>query len=309
MITKKIFITFVIIVIISQIYILKAQYHIAQTQFARNEILLNPAYASSKDYYTFAVNVREQWTGIEGAPSTQSFYAFGPIRNKNIGIGLSIINDKVGVSNQLIFNLSYAYKLYLRNSRLSMGFNVGSKSFSTEFQKLTLDSEIDQKFNIPSDKYLIPYLGAGAYYEKENYSIGLSIPVFLNNTMKNGNVVLPTENRVFFFLSGAYLSKLSNDMVFKTGMLIKGANQSNLQFDLIGTLFINDEWNVGVSYRSLSSASVSVEYGFNKTWYFTYSYDFATSCMLYNQSGTHEFTLTYILDRNKKSYYVNPRYF
>ena len=70
--------------------------------------------------------VREQWVGIEGAPSTQSFNAHTPLRNNKIGVGMSLINDKIGVSNKLNLYGSGSYRLKLSESmNLQFGLQAG----------------------------------------------------------------------------------------------------------------------------------------------------------------------------------------
>jgi hypothetical protein len=51
---------------------------------------------------------RSQWVGIEGSPQTQSFSAHAPLKNKNVGLGLSIINDKIGPSDELYMNGNFS---------------------------------------------------------------------------------------------------------------------------------------------------------------------------------------------------------
>ena len=285
-----------------------AQLHLGQTQFARNEIFFNPAYAASKDYYVASANIREQWVGINGSPSTQSFSFFGPIPKKQIGLGLNITNDAIGVTKQQLINLSYAYRINFNNSILSMGMNLGAKTFSIDFEKLNLDN-----FNDPnlgnSIKRFVPYTGAGVYFVKDNYNIGLSFPIFPQDLLVSGESDITIQDRGIFFLSGAYLSKFHNGLALRTSGLIRGVLGSNMEIDLAGTLFLNDALNFSLIYKSLNALGVQVEYGYDKTYYFSYSFDFATSRLPFNHFGSHEVTLTYYFVPNKKHHFKNPRYF
>ncbi len=305
--TKKIIIIAIIYIVFFQLT--NSQYHLSQTQLTRNEVLINPAYTASKNYYTFAANARKQWVGIDGSPSTQSITAYGPIRNKNIGLGLNITNDAIGVTNQQLINLSYGYRINFYRSFLCMGLNIGSKFLTNHYEDLNLDTNSDSYFSDNSTKFLVPYAGFGVYYEKEKYNLGLAIPIFLQNTIVQNDVAVITENSAFLFLTGNYLVKLKNGWILKNGALIKGAINSNFEFDVVETLYINDQWNFGLIYKSLNAVSIQLEYGHKKSYYFTYSYDISTSKIIYQQGGTHEITLTYLLDLNKKHLYTNPRYF
>ncbi len=306
---KKLLVLLFFVSGIFQRSIISAQYYNAQTQFTRNEILLNPAYAGSKDYFTLSAYSRFQWVGIDGAPATECVSFFGPVPGKNIGLGLSIMNDKIGVTKQQLINFSYAYKIDFDISFLSLGLTVGGKTYSNNYGELTLDSDEDEYFNAASKIYLIPYTGIGVYYQAEDYNVGLSVPIFLEDVLWDNGTDLPTEDQLFYFLSGAYLYRLENGMVVKSGGLVKGAVSSKLQIDVLTTLYINDEWNFGMSYKSLNSVSLHFEYGYKKQLYFSYSYDIATNSMLYSQWGTHEITLLYLIDKRRNQYFINPRYF
>ncbi|PAM96065.1 hypothetical protein B4N84_04285, partial [Flavobacterium sp. IR1] len=74
------------------------------TQYMYNTISINPAYAGNRDAISVVGLHRSQWSGLEGAPKTQTLSIHSPLRNEKIGLGLSIINDKAGYENY-----TYAY--------------------------------------------------------------------------------------------------------------------------------------------------------------------------------------------------------
>src|SRR6476660_7661657 len=66
------------------------------TQYMYNTININPAYAGSRGALSIFGLYRTQWVGLDGAPETSSFSVNTPTGNENVGIGLSLINDKIG---------------------------------------------------------------------------------------------------------------------------------------------------------------------------------------------------------------------
>ncbi len=305
---KRIVIIICLFSVVGDFYI-SAQYFDAQTQFTRNEILLNPAYAASKEYYTFSGYVRKQWMGIEGSPTTQSVSFFGPVPHKNIGLGMCLLNDQIGVTKQQMINVSYAYKVDFRYSSLSLGLLGGLKFFSNDYSKLLLDSQSDVNFEEYEKAYKIPFFGLGMYFEKKTYSLGLSVPIFLQNVFLQYKMSMPIEDQLFMFFMGSYLYQLNNGWAIKSGVLMKGAMGSSFEIDLMGKVFVNRNLNIGLSYKSLNSICPQVEYGYKSQFYFSFSYDISTTKLIYNQYGTPEVTLTYILDKRSRRYYKNPRYF
>jgi hypothetical protein len=65
------------------------------TQYMYNMNIINPAYAGSKENLSFGLLYRKQWLDIEDAPTTFSLSGSAPV-GKNVGIGLSIISDRIG---------------------------------------------------------------------------------------------------------------------------------------------------------------------------------------------------------------------
>ena len=76
------------------------------TQYISNELTINPAYAGAEGAMSVSLVHRSQWSGIEGAPSSQSFAAHSllSVKSENIGLGLSIMNDKIGIHSVLTVN-------------------------------------------------------------------------------------------------------------------------------------------------------------------------------------------------------------
>jgi len=60
----------------------KAQQGPQFTQFMYNNLVINPAYAGAEEAFSFTMVSRNQWSGIENAPSTQSFSAHTLMKKK-----------------------------------------------------------------------------------------------------------------------------------------------------------------------------------------------------------------------------------
>ncbi len=74
---------------------LKAQQDPMVTKYMFNSLGFNPAYAGSNDHLSLGLLHRSQWTGIDGAPQTQSFTIHSPLANEAVGLGLSIVHELV----------------------------------------------------------------------------------------------------------------------------------------------------------------------------------------------------------------------
>jgi type IX secretion system PorP/SprF family membrane protein len=86
----------VILVLVLTSSQIRAQQEPSYTQYMFNTQTINPAYAGTWNALGFMVLAREQWTGIDGAPSTQTLSFQNLHKNEKTGYGLNIINDKFG---------------------------------------------------------------------------------------------------------------------------------------------------------------------------------------------------------------------
>ena len=114
----------IIIMAFVAIYIpeIKAQQDPLLTQYMFNGLLLNPAYAGSRPYWSSTLTFRNQWVGFEGAPKTGIVSLDGPLHSDNMGLGALIVHDRVGVSSQNTMVLNYSYSIKLNNvSKFSFG--------------------------------------------------------------------------------------------------------------------------------------------------------------------------------------------
>ena len=96
------------------------------TQYMYNLSVVNPAYAGSKGHWSLGLLYRNQWTGLNGAPETGTFFAHNNI-TENIGIGGSLIVDKIGPVTETNSYLDLAYNLNLKNQhKLAFGLKIGA---------------------------------------------------------------------------------------------------------------------------------------------------------------------------------------
>ena len=96
------------------------------TMYNLNMNIINPAYAGANDGLELTTLIRGQWVGIKDAPTTQTLSIASPV-GKNVGLGLSIVNDQVFVANETDVYVDFSYKLKLsENNNLFLGLKAGA---------------------------------------------------------------------------------------------------------------------------------------------------------------------------------------
>ncbi|MFB9108537.1 PorP/SprF family type IX secretion system membrane protein [Flavobacterium gyeonganense] len=279
------------------------------TQYMYNTININPAYAGSRGVISVFGLYRTQWVGLDGAPETSSFSVNAPV-GENVGLGLSLINDKIGPTNENNLSADFSYSIPTSaEAKLSFGIKGSANLFNLDPNRLKPEDQGDQQFQNLKNKFT-PNIGAGVYWHTDKAYVGLSVPNFIQTNQYNDNEVAIYKSRINYYLIAGYVFNLDRyEMVkFKPAVLTKMVEGSPLQVDASANFMFNEKFVVGVAYRW--SAAVSAMAGFQITdgLYLGYAYDRETTRLVNYNSGSHEIFLRFEF-LNKYSRITSPRFF
>jgi len=285
------------------------------THYMNNTLIVNPAYAGSRDALTITAINRMQWVDFDGAPVTQSLTMHMPLPNERLGIGLSVLNDKIGPTNatSLVFDLAYRFNL-TQKSKMAFGLSAGANMFNANLSELQLNVQNDPVFLNNINNHVTPNIGFGAYYSRERFYAGISNPNLLETSYSqidqgNGTSLIGKEQRHFFFIAGA-LFHLSQSLDFKPTSFIKTTVGAPIEADLTASFIIKKRLLLGAMFRTGDAFGGLIGFNFTDMLHLGYSYDwsFGLQTAKYNQ-GSHEIVLSYdFLLFNKKQIH-SPRYF
>ncbi|MEO8254129.1 MAG: type IX secretion system membrane protein PorP/SprF [Flavobacterium sp.] len=285
------------------------------TQYMYNTVNINPAYAGSRESLSVFALHRTQWLGLEGAPVTNTFSINtpnGPLNDCNIcphettplsaiGFGLSVMNDKIGPSDESNISLDLSYTIHTSEIyKLSFGLKASANFLNIDFSKLNQYDKNDYTFDTNIDNKFSPNIGLGFYLHSENTYLGLSVPNLLETkhfdryagTVDNSHVA--KENMNFYMIAG-HVFDLSEDVKFKPSILAKYIQGAPLQVDLSGSLLINEKFVAGLAYRWSAALSVMAGFQLSSSWFIGYSYDLDTTRLSNYNSGSHEIFFRYEL--------------
>ena len=283
------------------------------TNYVFNGLIINPAYAGTHDVLTSTLLYRNQWVNIPGAPKTGIFSLDAPWTNERVGLGLTVLYDKIGVSNRTKVCGAYSYKIELGPGRLSFGLQVGvgfntAKLTTVKYTEGTsTDASFSENFN-----EVYPDFGLGLYYYTDRFYAGASIPeisgkAFVNSFSKKQDAT--SFNQInHYFLTAGYLFDITPDLKFKPSTLLKIVKGAPLELDINATTWFYDMFALGVSYRSLSSLNFFGQLKLTNQLSFGYAYEYAVTSMGDYSSGSHEVMLQYLFDFSH-SKIVTPRFF
>ena len=201
--------------VVNQVY---AQQDAQYTQYMYNTMSVNPAYAGSRDGLSALLLYRTQWVGLDGAPDTGTFNIHSPIdENNKIGLGLSIINDRIGPTQETYVDADFSYTINVSDEgRLALGLKAGGHLLDVRYSELSqynggdvlLQSDIENKFS--------PNFGAGVYYRKaDKWYLGLSVPNILETKHFDESSLSTATERMNFYLIGGYVFDINSDLKLK----------------------------------------------------------------------------------------------
>lgn len=293
---------------------LQAQQDAHFSQYMFNHLALNPAYAGSWNHLTANFIYRDQWTGINGAPTSQTFTLHAPSRNQRHGFGFGFYNDKIGVTRNTSINLSYAYRIPLgNNAQLAFGLNGTVENFRSGLNEVTTGSQITGGVVDPSFSSLVnlwlPNVGAGAFLNTNHFYAGLSSPDILENDLnEDGRTDGAAESRHFFGTMGFITGTDESPVRFKPSLLFKYQPNAPSSIDFNAQFLLNNKLWLGASYR-VSDAIVGMVQWQTGSWFrIGYAFDYPISDLRVFNAYSHEFLLGIDLDFLRKGV-VSPRWF
>jgi type IX secretion system PorP/SprF family membrane protein len=308
---QKITTLFLFLILTARVF---AQQDPMYSQYVFNGLLINPAYAGTREVLTATALYRNQWINIPGAPKTGVFSMDSPVRNQKVGLGLNVIVDKIGVTNHTGISGIYSYKLYFNQSVLSFGIQGGVGFFnSTNSEvKYSNTSAIDPAFVTDYHKVL-PNFSFGMYWHSDRFFAGLSVMDILGKSIENQlypnlSNDLTVSVVSHYFLNSGYVFDLSPDIKFEPSVLLKYVGGAPLEGDINGVFSFYDLFYLGASYRSYASLDFLTQIRINKQLSLGYSYEYSTNELSNFTSGSHEIVLRYQFDFSKGKI-VTPRFF
>jgi type IX secretion system PorP/SprF family membrane protein len=305
---KKLYL--VALVVIASWVDLHAQQDPHYTQYMYNMNVINPAYAGSKENLSIGLLYRKQWVEIEDAPTTFTLSGHSPV-GKNVGLGLSVISDKIGPVEENNIYGDFSYTLNLGGEhKLAFGIKAGITLHQVGLYSdiyNTLPNPNDPAFSADTNNSYFN-LGSGLFYYTNKYYLAFSVP----NMMKSKH--LDFDGREFgsetshYFLTGGYVFDVSQNIKFKPFFILKSAFDAPSSLDVSTNFLFNEKFEAGLTYRLDDSFGAMVNYAITPNVKIGYAYDHIVSDLNVTTPSSHEFILLFDLNFPKKVS-SSPRFF
>jgi type IX secretion system PorP/SprF family membrane protein len=285
-----------------------AQEHAIYSQYQVFQNLINPAVAGFDNEFLLLANARHSWAGFPGAPRSYTFLYTGPVGDK-LGLGGSLFTEYLG--DQIASRIQGIYSFRFRIDRTQVGLGL-----TTEFVRRRLNSEVltnplidtrDQLLNggFDGQRLFTSSFGAHILYDNTMF-FSLVLPSAISAQLDEIPVEDPQSEtgaglRYFILQLGGVLNVYQHNFKLLPSIAVRSIRNVPFQVDLnLQGRFLDDKLITGITYRPNSKGSVAFLIGtqYNRFNLF-YTYDLAFGPFQQYSTGSHEFSLAYIIKRKK----------
>jgi type IX secretion system PorP/SprF family membrane protein len=285
-----------------------AQQKMQYTQYMFNGLLLNPAYAGADDALSLTFINRNQWTKVENAPTTQTLTGHTLFKKKHIGLGLSIINDKLGVHKNLSAVTHYAYHLKTGvGSFLSFGIQAGVNNRKSDYASLVGYNSTDPKLYNPFITHTSLDFGAGLYFRSPKLHAGISAPELIPERITVNDSISIRLSKSNYFVFARYRIPVNDNIAIEPSVLFKYLHNVPLSFDINANMIYRKVLTMGLSYRKKESIDFLLKAQVTPQLQFGYSYDQSIGALSQLSNGSHEVMINYLFRFVEKNV-TSPRY-
>ncbi|NNK81512.1 MAG: type IX secretion system membrane protein PorP/SprF [Flavobacteriaceae bacterium] len=284
----------ILILLVGTMY---AQQEPNYTMYRHTMNVINPAYAGTDGSTSLTAHIRSNWVGVEDGAETQSFFFQKPM-GKRVGIGVTLVNDKVFIESLTSINIDFSYQVPLsENTNLYFGLKAGGGNYQID------RNQLDNYSIFPNDPALEnldtgfrPNAGLGGYLLNDKYYVSLSMPnILLSSRINNDNGRNTyATSKAHIYLSGGYNFRLSDNTEFLPSTLIRYVGGAPLSADITATFRFLEKFEVGASYRTDQAIAGLLSLKIADWATLGYAYDSSLRTELGNVSdGTHEVLLRF----------------
>jgi type IX secretion system PorP/SprF family membrane protein len=282
------------------------------SQYMFNSMYLNPAFAGIEGQATAQVVSRWQWLNYSasfddgGAPNSQVIAFNTPLYKANSGVGLHIVNDRLGAQRNLQIHGNYSYHLPVGPGKLGIGVRAGIYSQRIEFGILRGVDANDPALSLGTESGLKPELGVGLWYRTKKYYVGVSSFNLLGSSFDFGNSIPDSLRRPtstlsqHLVLTAGYFIEATPDLtimpsaIFKT---VQGPTSTRSSFEASAIAIYKEKYFGGLSFRQGDAviALVGLSLLKDNSLRLTYSFDYVAFNAQGKAPTSHEILLHYNL--------------
>ena len=288
----------------------KGQNELMLTQHWALPTFYNPANTGNTDFLRIRGAARLQWLGVENAPRSFVGAADTPFQlgGKRVGVGLTAMQESLGLFSNLNLGLQVSYKLKLGKGYLSIG--VQPAYYNSKFKGSEVILPDNDDFHQGSDTSIPTQdvtgnhfdLSAGVSYTHKYFTVGVSCMHVMNpkvNLSLEGSSSTETQQfqtelpRQLYLIADGNIP-LKNTLFELQPSLLLTSDFSGFTGEMSMRTTFNKFLTFGLGYRWQDAIGVTIGGEF-KNFFLGYSYEYPISGINKASSGSHEIVAGYSL--------------
>lgn len=253
--------------------------------------------------------MKQQWVGLEGAPTVYAVSVESPVRILKGGLGGVISSDQIGGYNTTTVKLKYAYHRKLGSDVLGIGVGLGLINQRIDFSYFNVSGDDPLLTSTEEESGMIFDMDAGIYYQRSNvWYAGISSAQIIQGSMEiaGGKTQL---SRTYYATAGYNFHFIRMPkIVISPSFFVGYTANAPLQINIGAIGEYNNMFWGGVLYKHQEGIALmaGIQYKNIKA---GYAYDINTNQL--KNGGSHEIRLGYCfkleIEKPKRSY-KNTRY-
>lgn len=288
---------------------LLAQEAATYSQYQLYPVLYNPGVTGFSGNHEFILNARKTQTGFPGTPVSYTAMYHGSVGDK-LGLGGMIFSEKIGDMNTTKLQGNYAFRFRLQKAQVGIGL-------TTEFIRSGVDASLLSNNLIdPTDQTLEDHTSGVQVFDAsagvhmlydEKLFVALAIPNTVRARLDQApaDAVAVTnveENARYVFHFGYILNRPAQGYRLIPSLAIRSFRNVPLQVDVnMQGRFLDDKLIAAVTMRPGSSGIAGFMIGSQyKKAQIIYSYDIAFGPFQQYHTGSHELSVSYVLQPKAK---------
>ena len=291
---------FNIIIILLFLGKLHGQQEIIFTKYIYHSLLFNPAYAGCHgfDQGTAMIQYRNQWLGLEGAPTTLLGSFEKSFAKDRLGLGISIGNESIGIDNRSDISTNFAYRIPIGKGNLAAGIRVAFSQYNADFGKLNNVNTNDPLYNNSNAQFSIFSAGFGLYYNDPDFYVGLSMPSI--RALSNSDKASYKANHLYLHM-GTMMGAETGLINVEPSILLAFQKAAPIQYTMGVNLWFNRQFAIGAHLRSEDAFALSSEVFLNNKLRLCLAYDFTISDIRRFENGSLEIMMAYHLYKKSRT--------
>jgi type IX secretion system PorP/SprF family membrane protein len=270
-------------------------------------MVYNPAFTGfDGDVNAMIVN-RSQWTDFKGAPQLNLATLDGNVSGNKVGLGLSFISDRKGITNRIGAYLNYSYRLNINdNTHVRFGIAAGVVDQSIDYSKAIVENANDPFLFSDVQRKTALDANAGLAFIWKDLEFGVAVPQLAGNKI---NYVDNMNVRSYYTQARHYMGTLKYKIFVSKEKGISVAPQAlvrflpgaPLQYD--GTIIFDwrEKFWIGGTYKSGYAVAANAGVCLHKQLYVGYSYDIIIGNIGKYSGMSHEIMVSFKFGKNKKN--------